>query len=166
MTEIGAVLSEPPSVQVLSFTSHAMLRTMPGSQWPFLGTLVLLSSALFLACGSADVEEPIDEGPGPASGSVCPSSSTLTYENFGIPFFTMYCTKCHSENPLDGTRHGAPRGLNWDNLETIRAYREAIDRMAAAGPDAVNSTMPPEIPVPSEDERRNLGEWLVCGAPE
>jgi hypothetical protein len=56
--------------------------------------------------------------------------------------------------------------LNWDDLETIRAYRDAIDRMAAAGPAAVNSTMPPEDPVPSDDERRDLGEWLVCGAPE
>jgi hypothetical protein len=143
-----------------------MLRKMLGSHSPFTSTLIYLASAFLFACGSPDVEEPIDEGPGPASGSTCPSNSTLTYENFGIPFFTNYCTKCHSENPLDGTRHGAPRGLNWDNLETIRAYSDAIDRMAAAGPAAVNSTMPPEIPVPSEDERRDLGEWLVCGAPE
>jgi hypothetical protein len=139
---------------------------MLGSHSPFAGALVLLLSVFFLACGSADVEAPIDEEPGPSSGSVCPSSSTLTYENFGIPFFTSYCTKCHSENPLDGTRRGAPRGLNWDNLESIRAYSEAIDSMAAAGPDAVNSMMPPEMPFPSNGERRDLGEWLVCGAPE
>jgi hypothetical protein len=42
---------------------------------------------------------------------------------------------------------------------------EHIDEQAAAGPDHVNTSMPPSGPRPSEAERRQLGEWLACGAP-
>jgi hypothetical protein len=50
-------------------------------------------------------------------------------------------------------------------LAQIRANKDVIDRSAAAGPKAVNTYMPDGSSVP-EAERRQLGEWLACGAPE
>jgi hypothetical protein len=50
-------------------------------------------------------------------------------------------------------------------LDQIRTNKDVIDRSAAAGPNAVNTYMPDGASVP-EAERRQLGEWLACGAPE
>jgi uncharacterized membrane protein len=89
----------------------------------------------------------------------------LTYENFGMQFFANYCTRCHSTMPDNGNRSGAPRGLDWDQIDIVREYAMQIDRMAAAGPDATNTGMPPRDPRPTAAERVRLGEWLACGAP-
>ena len=90
-----------------------------------------------------------------ASGASCPTGSTLTYDNFGRAFFASYCDSCHvsRERPT------------LSSLGEIRAQRTAIDREAAAGADAVNTTMPEGSNRPTEAERRRLGEWLACGAP-
>ncbi len=100
-----------------------------------------------VACGGEELGDP--------TGSTCPSDSTLTYASFGQAFFQSHCLSCHAgtESPTLGT------------LEQIRANSSKIDRAAAAGPDAVNTYMPEEGSV-SEAERRQLGEWLACGAPE
>ena len=84
-----------------------------------------------------------------------------------MEFFATYCVRCHSENPEDGSRHGAPTGLDWDEIDAVRLHAETIDAMAAAGPDRVNTTMPPpgSPSFPTSQERRDLGEWLACGAP-
>lgn len=107
--------------------------------------LPLLASS---ACGSGD---------GTATGSSCPSDSTLTYANFGQAFFQSNCLACH------GAR--GPESPKFDSIEEIRASASDIDRQAAAGPNAVNTKMPQSGSVP-ESERRKLGEWLACGAPE
>jgi len=125
---------------------------------------LLLVSVLFAACGNDDPPTQAPE-PGLSSGSTFPPSSTLTYENFGIQFFEDYCTRCHSTMPENGTRSGAPRGLDWDQIDIVRAYAMQIDKMAAAGPDATNTGMPPRDPRPTVAERQALGEWLACGAP-
>jgi uncharacterized membrane protein len=126
---------------------------------------LLLASVLFAACGGDDDPPGQNAGPGPSSGSTCPSNSTLTYENFGRQFFEDFCTRCHSTMPENGSRSGAPRGLDWDQLDIVRAYAMEIDKMAAAGPDATNTSMPPRDPRPTIAERQDLGEWLACGAP-
>ena len=126
---------------------------------------LLLATLIIAACGGNDDPPPDSTEPGPSSGSTCPSDSTLTYENFGMQFFADYCTRCHSTMPENGTRSGAPRGLDWDQIDVVREYTMQIDKMAAAGPDATNTGMPPRDPRPSVAERRNLGEWLACGAP-
>lgn len=127
---------------------------------------LVLGAVFSLGCGDSGSEPPGEQETRPSSGSVCPSEQTLTYENFGRPFLETYCTRCHGMNPPDGSRHGAPVGLDWDVLELVREHAERIDRLAAAGPSATNTTMPPSEPRPSVAERRQLGEWLVCGAPE
>jgi hypothetical protein len=49
-------------------------------------------------------------------------------------------------------------------LAAIRANSTTVDEQAAAGADAVNTAMPEGSPAPTEAERRQLGEWLACGA--
>jgi hypothetical protein len=68
------------------------------------------------------------------------------------------------ETPTE--RNGATPHANWDDLPTIRAYATEIDAFAAGGPDGINRVMPPSDPKPSDEERKMLGEWLACGAPE
>jgi hypothetical protein len=104
--------------------------------------------------------------PGGPTGAICPTDSTLTYETFGRGFMEDYCTRCHS-SALSGTaRNGAPSDHNFDTLEGIQdTESEHIDEEAAGGPDRVNTSMPPNAPRPSDEERKKLGEWLACGTP-
>lgn len=75
----------------------------------------------------------------------------LTYETFGSAFMQTYCTECHGGlNTLTGIQN---QGL------------AIIDEQAAAGPDAINVSMPQGLGEPTELERQQLGEWLACGAP-
>ncbi|MEI9950289.1 MAG: cytochrome c [Pseudomonadota bacterium] len=115
-------------------------------------SLHLLSLAplglLTLACGS---------GLGDPTGSTCPTDSTLTYAAFGQPFVEKYCLSCHGA--------GGPETPTLSTLAQIRSNLDVIDRAAAAGPKAVNTYMPDGGSVP-EAERRLLGEWLACGAPQ
>ena len=109
---------------------------------------VLVLAAGLGACGS---------GPGDSTGSTCPTTQTLTYANFGKAFMQSHCLACHSA--------GGPESPKFDTIEEIRAKAGDIDRSAAAGPNAVNTYMPDGSSV-DEAERRKLGEWLACGAPE
>jgi mono/diheme cytochrome c family protein len=106
-----------------------------------------LAASVVLACGS---------GPGDATGSTCPTTQTLTYENFGQAFMQAHCSACHSAN--------GPESPKLDTVEQIRANKGDIDKSAAAGPNGVNTYMPESGSV-SDADRRKLGEWLACGAP-
>jgi hypothetical protein len=108
---------------------------------------LFLIPVLAAACGG--------EGLGDPTGSTCPTDSTLTYANFGEAFFLSKCLSCHAGKESPGLA----------SLYQIRANIDEIDRAAAAGPNAVNTYMPESGSV-SEEERRQLGEWLASGAPE
>lgn len=62
-------------------------------------------------------------------------------------------------------RQGAPSDHNFESAQLVRTQIEHIDGEAAAGPDSVNTSMPIGSPTPAEAERKQLGEWLACGAP-
>lgn len=103
---------------------------------------------------------------GDRTGNTCPpGGTTLTAQNFGQPFFQSYCTRCHSSTLSGPQRNGAPAGLNWDVLETVRAHAGEINEEAGVTAGNVNTSMPPSEPRPTADERRKLAEWLSCGAP-
>jgi cytochrome c5 len=104
---------------------------------------------------------------GPPTGSECPPSSTLTYDNFGRKFMEDYCTVCHHSDLTGTARMGAPSFHDFDTIFGIRAVDDHIDETTAAGPDATNRGMPPRgYPTPSDADRFKLGEWIACGTPE
>jgi mono/diheme cytochrome c family protein len=109
---------------------------------------LLVVTAGLAACGS---------GPGDSTGSTCPTDSALTYTNFGQAFMQSHCLACHSAT--------GPQSPKLDTLAQVLAAKGDVDRSAAAGPNAVNTYMPEGAAV-DEAERRKLGEWLACGAPQ
>lgn len=121
--------------------------------------LVAVITGVAVGCGGDDDHD------GSGSGATCPTTQTLTYEGFGKPFMEKYCTRCHSTTKKGDARLGAPADHDFDDVLTIRALAEHIDEHAAAGPAATNKEMPPSAPVPTMEERLQLGEWLACGAP-
>lgn len=95
--------------------------------------------------------------------STCPTTDPPTYDNFGRTFFETYCTKCHDAAKPPGMRGGAPAAMNFDTLAGIRMFTSQIDQQAAIGPKATNRFMPGgNGPLPSDDERRRLGEFVAC----
>ena len=134
---------------------------------PNLARLLRFSPAIVaLLCGAC--EESHDDGAphgeleGTPTGATCPPGSTLTYETFAQPFVESYCTRCHSSQLSGAARNGAPLGHDFDSEAGILVVADHVDQYAAAGPNAVNTAMPPEDPRPTEEERRQLGEWLAC----
>jgi hypothetical protein len=102
---------------------------------------------LLVACsGNSDQGSP--------TGSTCPQNATLTYANFGQTFIGANCLGCHAgrQSPTLTT------------LAAVQAARDAVDRAAAAGPNATNTYMPKDHDV-AVAQRLQLGEWLACGAP-
>lgn len=124
-----------------------IVRTTPRRS-PLLLVLALGMGVGAVACGS-DL--------GDSTGSTCPAESTLTYDNFGKNFMQTHCLACHAD--------GGSESPALSTLAEIQAHLGDVDRAAAAGPNAVNTFMPEGSSVP-EEERRKLGEWLACGAPE
>jgi uncharacterized membrane protein len=99
------------------------------------------------------------------TGSTCPTASTLTYQSFGQSFMKSYCTRCHASTLSGPARHDAPLGQDFDTQAGVQRSLADIDRTAAAGPKGTNTSMPQGSPSPSDAERKQLGEWIACGAP-
>ncbi len=89
------------------------------------------------------------DGPG-ETGAVCAPESTLTWETFGQTFMTSWCVGCHAA-------YGDPA--------RVRRDARAIDGVAGAGPNGVNTEMPEGTLRPTREEREALATWLACGAP-
>jgi cytochrome c5 len=121
------------------------------------------------ACGDdsrndQDIDAAVEEEGevGPPSGALCPSDNTLTYENFGKQFVEDYCVRCHSSELAGEKRNGAPKYHDFDSLEGILNVANHVDEKAAAGPDSINTSMPPNGAKPTMAEREKFGQWLQC----
>ena len=118
-----------------------------------LRTFIVASLALVAGCGEATDTE-------------CPPDNTLSAQNFGEGFMSNHCTQCHATALKGSARHGAPDDVNLDTLEGVRAKAKDIDKQAGASATVTNTSMPPSgSPAPTVDERRQLSQWLACGAP-
>lgn len=107
------------------------------------------------ACGGDPQGEP--------TGSTCPATNPPTYASFGQAFFTSYCIECHSETKTGDARNGAPVTIDFDTRSLVRMATSNIDKLAAFGPSAHNSIMPPDgHPAPTDAERTQLGQYIAC----
>lgn len=122
-----------------------MLR--PFSQFSVAGLVLLATSS----CGLFYSD--IDSYPCP------PAGTQLRYQNFGAAFVDAYCQSCHSSQSID--RQGAPGEFIFDTVEQIQRHRARIFVRSAAD----NDSMPPGPNDPSKEQRKQLAEWLACGAP-
>ncbi|MBL0220708.1 MAG: hypothetical protein IPQ07_43425 [Myxococcales bacterium] len=95
----------------------------------------------------------------PENASTC-TTSTLTYQNFGAPFVLDWCRGCHSSALPDGMRQSAPLGVDFDDLDHLRAWSAEIETRVTGD----QPSMPPAAG-PSPEERAMLAEWIRCGAP-
>ncbi|MBK9034236.1 MAG: hypothetical protein IPL61_23730 [Myxococcales bacterium] len=121
-------------------------------------TVAAVVAALAVACSDSALF-------GPPTEATCPPTSTTTWVSFGEAFMTRYCTRCHATDLVGADRHGAPSFHDFDTPFGVRVVRAHIDETSAAGPAAVNTSMPPDGERPTLAERQQLGEWLACGAP-
>ena len=110
--------------------------------WLHLWLVAGLGAAGVLGCGED----------GAATGSSCPTTQTLAYESFGQEFMSKHCLACHSAS--------GPESPKFDTLEQVQANLSAIDKAAAAGPDAVNPSMPEGGSV-DEAEQVSLGRRVA-----
>jgi len=97
---------------------------------------------LLLGCGTSGSSTGI-------STVSCPTSSTLTYANFGSAFMTQNCLSCHGSQQ-------SPK------LSTQAQVQANNTRILDA---AVYTNSMPENGDIAVSERQLLGEWLACGAP-
>ena len=122
----------------------------------------LTGAALVGLAGCGDPSHPTS---GVATQSVCPNNSTLSYENFGRASFQDFCSRCHAAAVTGAARQGVPEDHVFETREQIVPEIDHLDESTAAGPAGVNTRMPPSGSMPTEAQRRQLGEWLACGAP-
>lgn len=117
-----------------------------------LGLLCILGTGIALTSFGCQGEEESET-------TSCDTSSTLSYESFGGPFFLNWCTGCHSSKIPEGSRQDAPVEINFDSIADIRSHQSRIfDK-------AVHSHKMPPAGGPNDVERELLGQWLGCGAP-
>jgi uncharacterized membrane protein len=128
--------------------------------------VVTLFALLAMTMGHGDGCCSAESVLGPPTETECPPTSTLTYENFGRQFMEDYCTDCHSTTKVGDARNGATKDHDFDMLAGIRGQAMHIDQTAGIGPAAENRNMPPsDEDQPTDDERRQLAEWISCNAP-
>ena len=111
--------------------------------------LAVLAGLFVTACGYKTLED-----------VSCPDAgTTLTYQDFGAPFFQKWCNRCHSA-ALE-YRQGAPEQVVFDTPAGVQRWKERIFERAGGE----NDSMPPGPDDPPRSERDQLAEWLACGAP-
>jgi len=132
-----------------------------------LAVVVGAVATLAVACGGSDASKSGNGAgatptPGTLQARTCPSGSPLTYADFGEPFFTDWCTGCHSSGLTTlAARQNAPLGVDFDSIGGIREWQDQIFLEAADD----HALMPPGGVTLDTSLRFSLGDWLACGTP-
>lgn len=122
-------------------------------------------SLLGLLCACGPTEEPTPSQSAAMATPACPSPPVVTYESFARPFMKAYCQRCHSKDATSAGIYGAPSDHHFDTAEQIRAWSQHIFLLSAGTSARIYRTMPLDAPLPTDEERLTLGQWLICGAP-
>lgn len=115
---------------------------------------------LLVACGAdpADVAGETGEEIGYSpEDATCDRTPALDWNNFGDPFFTRYCTSCHSSALTGADRGGAPEGVDFDAENQAIAWSGRLEEVVLGA----EPTMPPGGG-PTESELAMLTEWIGC----
>lgn len=102
---------------------------------------IVIALSLVAACTSGASSTGISE-------LSCPPDSTLNYANFGQDMIGTHCLSCHDTRSPRLLTQGDVRAHSTQILDTA-VYTDAM-------PQSGNMTL---------DERKLLGEWIVCGMP-
>lgn len=102
---------------------------------------------------------------GPPTGATCPPVQTASWDNFAAKFMTDYCTRCHDQHLMGDDRMGATSFHDFDTYYGTKAVADHVDLTTGSGPDATNTSMPPDGEMPTLEERQLLSQWLACGLP-
>lgn len=79
----------------------------------------------------------------------CPTGSTLTYANFGEALLSSACLTCHTSRERPRLTTQALVQANAPMILDVAVYTDAM----------------PQDGTLTIAQRRQLGEWLACGAP-
>ncbi|NLH47542.1 MAG: cytochrome c [Myxococcales bacterium] len=80
-------------------------------------------------------------------------SAGLYWTNFAEAFFAGYCTRCHSDPPINDAE------IPLVTLSDVRAEMHHVQE------HVVDGEMPPSAPFPTAAERQDLSDWIDAGAP-
>ena len=138
------------------------MRTFPGCALPLLVALATCGLLVTLVACEPDVPGVVDgsDGSCPPARRVEVSSSAY-FDTVMVPrFFERHCSFCHETGRTGDARHGAPRGLDYDD------FARATSRNGATWFRVSRYDMPPMGRVPTLSEMALLNEWLNCTLPQ
>jgi uncharacterized membrane protein len=111
--------------------------------------MLIVSASWMFACKGDEMELPDVE---------CPAT---------VPTFSMVtafskCVVCHDSMKTGAARQKAPNGYNYD------MYASAVDEAKYAAHEVYEGEMPPRTSgiTLTEQEKRVLYEWALCGTPQ
>jgi hypothetical protein len=121
---------------------------------------------LWAGCAGAGVPpvDTSDTAPVQETDAVaCDPAVVGTWETLGEGYVRTWCSPCHAASLSGDARGGAPEGVDFDSLENVRRWAEAI-AASAVGVDGAAPRMPPGGG-PSSEDVAAFAAWLACEAP-
>jgi uncharacterized membrane protein len=119
---------------------------------------LVLAFHLLTACSSSDARDKPDAAPPPATSCTAPEQApTFADLEQGI---LLVCRQCHSAAVTGDARHSAPPGMDFDTYEQFASAGETAEYFVRYG------MMPPaDVQGPTEEQRQQLYDWVLCGKP-
>lgn len=115
-------------------------------------TWLLLVGASLMGCKGDEPDEVV--------AATCGVDNPPTWNSYADGFMRTWCTPCHHPDQVGEIRHGAPEGVDFHDLEIVRAYSASIALLALTD----GGSMPPAGLAP-EPQRSRMQTWIDCGMP-
>jgi len=130
-------------------------------------------------CTCPSYKKPTPTGVQCADPDPITGTTTLTWDNFGHDFMCHYCTNCHDSSLPLSKRNGAPLFHDFDYLGGVVGPADHVDMQTGWSDLVHNNAMPGggtcgqcpsklggpldhECLIPTDEERRQLAQWLAC----
>lgn len=128
-----------------------------------LGWMGLASAGL--ACGGelGGALEPDSGVDSAVASDACAPDVAGSWETLGEGYVRTWCTPCHAASLVGDARGGAPVGVDFDGLDDVRRWLDAIEG-AATSVSGEAPRMPPGGG-PTDADVAAFAAWLACDAP-